>query len=124
MLKEREGREGDVNVFSDASTFLAQVIFLSAGDDRAPQGQPTPRFSIVPPLTYSLPHTLSSPRHSLDLVTQFSKTFTSLVIFVNPKFEIAQMLCKIKRCAVGHISPSVHLWNINDLIFFSKSIGF
>lgn len=29
------------------------------------------------------------------------------------------MLCEEKHCALGHIFPSVHLWNIVYLIYFS-----
>lgn len=47
----KEGREGDINVFSGTSTFPAQVIFLSAGDGRPPQGQTTPPVSAGSPLS-------------------------------------------------------------------------
>lgn len=65
----KESREGDINVFSGASTFPMQVIFLSAGDDRPPQGQTTLPLSIGSLLSYSLLHSLSSLRNSLGLVT-------------------------------------------------------
>lgn len=71
-----------------------QVIFLSAGDDRPPQGQTTLPVAVDSLLSYSLLHSLSSLRHSWGLVTSFSKTFTLLVIFVNPKLEIAGILNK------------------------------